>query len=115
MLSSLTGIMAAQVDAPYISNYLSFPEPSINALLADPTVELVKSLLVQVALKAQEHEKLQADKLRLEVELENAVRAGDQKARVLKASVDRALREASELRQQIHSQGMTLSIPTMVI
>ncbi|KAI9806609.1 MAG: hypothetical protein M1825_006066 [Sarcosagium campestre] len=93
--------MAAAVDLPYLSNYLSIAEPSLQATSEDPTVELVNSLLQAVAAKAREHDEIRADKLRLDVELENAVRTGETRTRGLKSTVDKALKEAADLREKV--------------
>jgi hypothetical protein len=96
-----------EIDLPYISTYLNLPEPFLTTLLISPTVELVKSLLISVASKAREHEQLQSEKLRLDVDFESVVRAGESKARVLRESVEKGLREAEELRKKLQEEGMS--------
>lgn len=98
----------AVVDVPLVSAFCSIPQTTINNLRDAPTRELVDSLLAQVAAKAREFEDVKAEKLRLEVELENAVRGGETKARALKSSVDKALKEAADLRAKLKAEGMVL-------
>ena len=45
------------------------------------------------------------------VELENAVRAGESKSRLLKGSVDKGLKEAAELRNRLQQEGWFTQIP----
>jgi len=39
------------------------------------------------------------------VELENAVRSGESKNRVLKGSIDKGVKEAADLKQKLRTQG----------
>lgn len=98
-------MMATAVDTAYISAYTSVPEPTIQNLLDAPTVELVRNFLISLTAKAREHEALKGEKLRLEVELENAVRSGESKARSLKASLDKSLTEVEQLRNKLSEEG----------
>ena len=99
--------MAAEVlDVQQLSSYCSLPQENITTLLDAPTVELVRSLLKAVTHKAHEHEETRSENLKLNVELENAVRGGETKARVLKSSVDKGLKDAAELRIRLQSEGM---------
>ncbi len=95
----------ATIDIPYLSTYCSLPQATLITLRDAPTVELVNTLLVQVAAKAREFDEVKAEKLRLEVELENAVRSGESKARVLKSSFDKGLKEAADLRDKLKAEG----------
>ncbi|MBE7181188.1 MAG: hypothetical protein INR71_08265, partial [Terriglobus roseus] len=79
----------ATVDAPYLAATYGVPEPTFQALVESPTVELVRTLLAQLEEKAREFDAVAAEKLRADVQLENAVRAGEAKARALKASQDK--------------------------
>ncbi len=96
---------AATLDIPYLSTFCSLPQATLTTLKDEPTVELVNTLLIQIAAKAREFDEVKAEKLRLEVELENAVRSGDAKARALKSSVDKALKEAADLRAKLKAEG----------
>ncbi|KAI9838350.1 MAG: hypothetical protein M1819_005618 [Sarea resinae] len=95
---------AATVDVPFLSSYCSVPETTLSALIDAPTTELVKSFLESVASKAREHEELRSEKLRTDVELENAVRSGETKNRALKSTVDKSLKEVSDVRGKLKEQ-----------
>lgn len=100
--------MAAAVDINAISTFTSVPTTAISTLLEAPTVELVTSLLQGIAAKFQEHEQLKAQKFRLSVELETAVRTNESKTKVLKTSVDKALAESSRLRVDLQTSGQLM-------
>lgn len=102
---------AVELDIPHLSSYLSFPVASINTIVSSPTVELVKALLDKVSAQARAHELLQAEKIKLDVELENAIRTGESKTRLMKASVEKSLKEVAGLRQQLEAQGIPYNAP----
>ncbi|KAM5475318.1 Protein mlp1 [Microsporum audouinii] len=89
------------VDIPFLSSHYAIPEAALTTLSENPTVELVNQLLESISTKARETEDLKSDKLRLEVELENAVRGGEAKVKVLKSSVEKGLEEVSKLRSKL--------------
>lgn len=93
------------IDIPFLSSHYAVPETVINTLSQEPTVELVNQLLEGITRKARETEELKSDKLRLEVELENAVRGGESKVKVLKSSVEKGLSEISDLRSKLQASG----------
>ena len=99
----------AELDIPQLASYCSVPETSIYTLLDQPTTELVRSLLEGLSTKAQEYNELKSEKLRVDVELESAVRGGESKNRVLKSSLDKAQKESVDLRQKLQAEGGTLS------
>lgn len=98
---------AAQLDTVRLASYCSLPQQSIDTLLDSPTADLVRTLLENVSTKAREYVEITSEKLRLGVELENAVRGGESKNRVLKGSVDKSLKEAADLRQKLQAEGMS--------
>ncbi|KAJ9635197.1 Protein mlp1 [Coniosporium tulheliwenetii] len=99
----------AAIDIPYIAASYAVPEPTLRTLLDAPTVELVSSLLEKIEAKAREFDIVKAEKLRSDVELENAVRTGDARARALKASdYRRKLNEEENARASIESELQTL-------
>ena len=100
---------AATVELPYLSSHYSIPESTLNTLTQAPTVELVNQLLEGITNKAHEFDELKSDKLRLEVELENAVRSSDSKIKVLKNSVQKGHAEVEESRKKLHESGIYLS------
>lgn len=95
----------AAIDTAYIAAAYSLREPSLRTLLDAPTAELVQELLAKIEAKAREFDEVKAEKLRSDVELENAVRTGDARARALKASVDKNLKEVEEVRKKLNEEG----------
>ena len=96
---------AAAVDVGYLAASYAVPETNLESLLSAPTIELVQSLLVQLEAKARQYDDLRSEKLRSEVELETALRDTESRARTLKATADKAVKDADELRQQLAQQG----------
>ena len=99
----------AEVDLPQLSSFCSLPESSLSDLLSSPTTrgnELVKTLLKNISAKVPEYDAVKADNIKLGVELENVVRATESKSRLLKGSVEKALKEAADLRQKLQVAGM---------
>ncbi|KAI9664826.1 MAG: hypothetical protein M1821_006274 [Bathelium mastoideum] len=96
---------AAAVDVAYISTSYSVPHSTLTTLLDEPTVELVQELLRYLDQKAREHDEVKAEKLRAEVELENAVRSGEARARALNDTVEKGLQDVDGLRKKLHQEG----------
>lgn len=96
---------SAAVDTAYLANFCAVPETNIKTLTTSPTADLVTSFLQSLITKAQEHEFLKSDRLRLDVELENAVRGGESRVRGVKATADKALKESDALRRKLHEEG----------
>ena len=94
-----------EIDFPHLSSYFSIPEFTLRSSLDAPTAELVKSLLEKVSARAREHEEVESVKLKLDVELENAVRTVDTKSRLFKGSVEKGLKEITDLRQKLQTAG----------
>lgn len=97
--------MAAAVDTAYVASYCGVPESNVQTLTEAPTADLVTTFLRTVITRAQEHETLKAERLRVDVELENAVRGGEAKARALKANADKALQDVQALRKRLDDEG----------
>lgn len=95
----------AELDVAQLSSFCSLPQQSITTLLDTPTAELVRILLNNISSKAREQNQLTSERLKLGVELENAVRGGETRNRVLKGSIDKGLKEAAEVRQKLHAEG----------
>ncbi|KKK19554.1 nuclear pore complex protein [Aspergillus ochraceoroseus] len=93
---------AATIELPFLSSHYSIAESTLSTLTQTPTVELVNQLLEAITKKAREVDELKSDKLRLEVELENAVRSSDSKIKVLKSSVEKGHAEVEETRKKLH-------------
>lgn len=96
---------AATIELPYISSHYSIAESTLTTLTQAPTVELVNQLLGSISKKAREHDDLKSDKLRVEVELENAVRSSDSKIKVLKNTVEKGHTDVEDLRKKQHELG----------
>ncbi|KAA8649734.1 hypothetical protein EYZ11_009641 [Aspergillus tanneri] len=92
----------ATIELPYLASHYSIEESTLSTLLQNPTIELVNQLLEAITKKAREYDELKSDKLRLEVELENAVRSSSSKIKVLKNSVDKGHAEVEETRKKLH-------------
>ncbi|KAF4160976.1 hypothetical protein CNMCM6936_008066 [Aspergillus lentulus] len=92
----------ATVELPYLASHYTIAESTLTTLTQAPTVELVNQLLEAITKKAHEYDELKSDKLRLEVELENAVRSSDSKIKVLKSSVEKGHAEVEEARKKLH-------------
>jgi len=96
---------AAAVEIPFLAVHYGVPESTLATLTQTPTVELVNQLLERITTKAREFDELKSDKLRSEVELENAVRSRESKIKTLKASVEKGLSETSNLRSKLQESG----------
>ena len=94
------------LDLAQLSSYTSLPLQSLDTLLDAPTAELVRILLEKIAIKAREQNALASEKLKLEVELENAVRGAETKNRILKSSVDKGLKDIENLKRKIDAEGI---------
>lgn len=91
-------------DASFIASYSGLALSNIQSLITTPDPSLVSTFLQAIVSRAQEHERLRADRLRVDVELENAVRGGEAKVRALKATHEKSLREVEQLRSQLNEQ-----------
>lgn len=96
---------AASVELPFLSSHYGIAESTLASLTQAPTVDLVNQLLETIAAKAREFDELKSDKLRLEVELENAVRTSESKIKVLKGNVEKGLQEMSAMRTRLQESG----------
>jgi len=95
----------AVLDVDYLSAYLSVPQQTLETVVDNPTAELVRSVLEAVTAKAREHDELAADKLRVDIELENAVRSSETRIEGLRSSVEKAQKNVEELRTKLNEEG----------
>lgn len=95
----------AAVALPYLSTQYGIPEATLSTLTQAPTVDLVNQLLQSITKKAHDFDELKSDKLRLEVELENAIRSNDSRVKVLKSTVEKSHADVEELRKKLHESG----------
>ncbi|KAJ5777713.1 hypothetical protein N7520_000959 [Penicillium odoratum] len=97
------------IDIPYLASHFSLSSTTLTSLTEAPTVDLVNELLQSITNKAHGYDELKSDKLRLEVELENAVRSNESKIKVLKSTVEKGHTEVEELRKKLHESESTRS------
>ena len=94
------------IELPYLASHYAIPEATLSTLTQAPTADLVNQLLESITKKAHAFDELKSDKLRLEVELENAVRSNESKIKVLKGTVEKGHSEIEDLRKKLHESGM---------
>lgn len=95
------------VDYAYLSTHLGVPETTLSSVATQPTVDLVAAVLQAVAAKAHEYDALCAEKLQVDIELENAVRSSEARCQTFKATADKALKDVEELRKKLQAEGET--------
>lgn len=95
----------AVVDVEYLSAYLSVPEQTLTTIVNEPTADLVRSVLEAITTKAREHDELAADKLRVDIELENAVRSSETRIEGLKATIEKSQKTVEEVRTKLREEG----------
>lgn len=96
---------AGGIDHHRIATFLSIPDSDIASLVSTITEEYVVSILRSIAAKANDFDELRADKLRIEVELEQSVRTADSRVKSMKGQLDEALKETQELRKRAGDSG----------
>lgn len=96
----------AVLDVDYLSAYLSVPPETLISVIDTPTAELVRSVLEAVTAKAREHDELAADKLRVDIELENSVRSSETRIEGLRANVEKAQKTVEEVRTKLKEEGV---------
>jgi nucleoprotein TPR len=101
---------AVVVDVEYLSAYLSVPQQTLSTVIDTPTAELVQAVLAAVTAKAREYDELAADKLRVDIELENAVRSSETRIESLRANVEKAQKTVEEVRTKLKEEGAYHSI-----
>lgn len=93
------------IDVSRLSHFLSLPEDVISALTGI-TEGSVASVLRAIDEKSKEHDNLRADTLRIEVELEQAVRTADNRVKAMKTQLDSSLAETQDLRAKLNASGL---------
>jgi nucleoprotein TPR len=96
---------AAVLDVDYLSAYLSVPHQTLFSAIDAPTADLVRSVLEAITARAREHDELSADKLRVDIELENAVRSSETRIEGLRCSVEKAQKTVEEVRIKLKEEG----------
>ncbi|EGX50968.1 hypothetical protein AOL_s00054g704 [Orbilia oligospora ATCC 24927] len=87
-------------DIPKISAFLELPQVTIESL-AGISESFVTAILEAVTTKARFHDELKADKLRLEVELEQNTRTSNARVNNMKARMETSQTETQDLRKQV--------------
>lgn len=95
----------AVLDVDYLSAYLSVPQQTLSTCVDTPTAELVRAVLEAVTAKAHEHDELTADKLRVDIELENAVRSSETRIEGFRAQVEKGQKTVEEIRTKLKEEG----------
>lgn len=106
---------AAVLDVDYLSAYLSLPQQTLNSVLDSPTTDLVQSVLEAITAKAREHKELAADKLRADIELENAVRSSETRIEGLRASLEKSQKTVEDVRTKLKEEGKCIILKRRVI
>jgi nucleoprotein TPR len=106
---------AAVLDVDYLSAYLSLPQQTLNSVLDSPTTDLVQSVLEAITAKAREHKELEADKLRADIELENAVRSSETRIEGLRASLEKSQKTVEDVRTKLKEEGKCFILKRRVI
>jgi len=97
--------MATVLDVDYLSAYLSVPQQTLTSIVDAPTAQLVRSVLDAVILRAKEHDELAADKLRVDIELENAVRSSETRTEGLRLGLEKSQHTVEEVRNKLKEEG----------
>jgi nucleoprotein TPR len=90
------------VDIPFLASHLGLAEANLTTLPTDP---LVTALLQAVVAKAEEFNALYSEKLRVDIELENAVLGSESRCQSYKATAEKAQEEVDQLRQKLKDEG----------
>lgn len=101
---------AAAVDVGYLSTHLGVPETSLSTVVSAPTVELVKTILDAVGVKAREFDALYAAKLNVDIELESVVRSSEARSESFKTAAEASRKEVDELRRKLQDEGKMSSL-----
>lgn len=96
----------AVADLGYIAGHLGLEQDGLTTLAADTNLS---SLLKAVETKAKEFDELYSEKLRVDIELENAVVGSEARCQTFKATADKAMKEVEEVRQKLKDEGMRYS------
>jgi nucleoprotein TPR len=100
----------ATLDVEYLSAYLSVPEQTLTTIVDTPTADLVRSVLEAITTRAREHDELVADKLRADIELENAVRSSETRVEGLRATIEKSQKTVEEVRTKLKEEGKKIDL-----
>lgn len=102
------------IDITRLSTFLLVGEDVISSL-AGITEDYITSVLRAIDDRAREYEDLRADKLRIEVELEQSVRTADNKVKGMKKQLDASLAETQELRSRLENSGLFAPLSELIV
>lgn len=88
-----------------ISSFYTLEQQNLTELL-DPSNSFIPVLYRAMLAKAVQFDELRNAKLRVDVELEQAVRTADTRVRTMKTQLDSALQETQELRAKSNASGL---------
>lgn len=92
---------ASTSDYPRLITFYSLPDtPDVFSTLLSCNQEFVSAMIQGMLTKAREFDEIKAQKLRVEVELEQAQHKAENRVRSMKGQLDAAVKEAQELRQK---------------
>lgn len=99
--------MAAEVavDYGYLSTHLGIDQSTLTTVATRPTPDLVTAVLQAVIQRGREFDALYAQKLQVDIELENAVRSSEARCQIFKATADKALKDVEEVRKKLQAEG----------
>jgi nucleoprotein TPR len=104
-VSEINNMAAAAVDVGFVARHLGLAETVVVGASTEPTAELVAAVLQAVEAKAREYDELYAQKVHVDIELENAVHSSEARCQAFKATADKALKVVEELRQKLKDEG----------
>ena len=93
----------AVADLGYIASHLGLEQDGLTTFAKDLNLS---SLLKAVEAKAHEFDDLYSEKLRVDIELENAVVGSEARCQTFKGTADKAMKEMEEIRQKLQEEGM---------
>lgn len=96
-----------ELNTTRLATFLAVPEDDVVAL-SNLAEDCVASILKAINAKANEFDELKADKLKADIELEQAVRTADSRVKSMKGQLDAALAETQELRQKLSTTGLSI-------
>jgi nucleoprotein TPR len=95
----------AAVDVLFLSGHLGLPTSTLSDLISQSPADLVATILNAVVKKAREFDNLYSEKLKVDIELENAVHSAETRCQSFKATAEKALKDVEGLRQQLKEEG----------
>jgi nucleoprotein TPR len=113
-MASADVLTAGGFDVTRLAAFLAMPDEDVAAL-ASITEDYVASFLQAVVAKANEFDNLKAEKIKIEVELEQCVRTADSRVKSMKGQLDSALAETQELRQKVSNTGLSTFLVCLIL